>query len=256
MEKMDNSIPPTSLDLSPESRDVQKATEWFKQWGVYRSIVDNNWMCHGPIHTAIHEFVVAAYPGPFSVLDLGCGDAGLIQDTFQDNPIGTYTGVDASSAALAEARRVFATSNFPARFVEGDLLGYLANQPEGAKHKGPDIVMAGYAVHHLSLSDKKLFFSLAHSRLAQHGTLVFYDVFRRSEESREEYIAAYLSMMKAEWGLTPDGLSGTHRHIEDCDFPEPKEAILAMAHDAGFTNSPLELFADKHGFHRLFAFTK
>lgn len=241
---------------APESHDVQKATEWFKQWGVYRSIVDNNWMCHGAIQAAIHEFVVAAYPQPFTVLDLGCGDAGLIQETFKGIPIAAYTGVDASSAALAEARREFATSRFPARFIEADLLGYLANQPEDAKDKSPDVVMAGYVAHHLSLMDKKQFFSLAHSTLAQDGTLVFYDIFRRPDESREEYVAAYLGMMKTEWGLTPDGLGGTCRHIQGCDFPETQEIILHIARDAGFANPPQELFADKHGFHRLFAFTK
>lgn len=247
---------PASQDLAPDSHDVQKATEWFKQWGVYESLVDNNWMCHEAIHAAIHEFAVAAFQEPFGVLDLGCGDAGLIQETFQGTPIATYTGVDASSAALAEARRGFAASKVSANFIEGDLLSYLADQHGDEHTKQPDIVMAGYAVHHLSLPDKKLFFSQAYPRLAQHGTLVFYDIFRRPDESREEYIAAYLSMMKAEWGLTPDGLSGTYQHIQGCDFPESKEAILQMAHDAGFTNSPLELFADKHGFHRLFAFTK
>jgi hypothetical protein len=63
-------------------------------------------------------------------------------------------------------------------------------------------------------------------------------------------------MMKAYWGLTPDGLDGTNRHIQDCDFPETQETISHLARDAGFTAPPRELFADQHGFHRLFVFMK
>jgi hypothetical protein len=55
------------------------ATQWFNQWHVYRSIVDANWMAHLEIFAAVRAWVLLRHPGPFTLLDLGCGDAGLGQ---------------------------------------------------------------------------------------------------------------------------------------------------------------------------------
>ena len=90
----------------PESgEDVAAATALFKQWQVYKSIIDHDCMRHREIHAAIRAYVKACYPQRFSLLDLGCGDAGGISHTFMGTPLARYTGVDASAAALQEARR-------------------------------------------------------------------------------------------------------------------------------------------------------
>ncbi len=116
------------------------ATQWFSQWHVYRSIVDANWMAHREIFAAVRAWVLLRHPGPFTLLDLGCGDAGFIKDTFDETRLWAYTGIDASLAALAKAR----AQTF-------------------------DVILASYAVHHLPASEKQEFFRLARNNLAPRG---------------------------------------------------------------------------------------
>jgi tRNA (cmo5U34)-methyltransferase len=236
--------------------DPEKATRWFNQWHVYRSIVDNNWMCHGEIFSAIKSWVLLRHPGPFTLLDLGCGDAGFIQGTFTDTGLWAYTGVDAAQAALAKARAELSGARFQSRLVEADLLSYLGDQP-GQESQPFDVILASYAVHHLPIREKQEFFRRAHARLAPGGCLLFADVFRRGEESREEYLEAYVGMMREAWdGLNEDSLASTTEHVLQRDIPETAREIQTMAREAGFHGEPRELFRDATGFHRLMAFTK
>lgn len=78
--------------------DPEEATRWFNQWHVYRSIVDADWMGHRGIFGAVRQWALLRSPGPFTLLDLGCGDAGLIKSTFDETGLWSYTGVDASQA--------------------------------------------------------------------------------------------------------------------------------------------------------------
>jgi hypothetical protein len=65
-----------SKSVPPEPRHTpEEATRWFNQWHVYRSIVDADWMAHREIFGAIRSWVLLCHPGPFALLDLGCGDA-------------------------------------------------------------------------------------------------------------------------------------------------------------------------------------
>jgi tRNA (cmo5U34)-methyltransferase len=240
----------------PPEHAPAEATRWFNQWHVYRSIVDNDWMCHRGIFSAIKNWVHLRHPGPFTLLDLGCGDAGFIQGTFTDTGLWAYTGVDASQAALAKARSELSGARFQVQLVEADLLAYLGEQ-SGRDSRAFDVILASYAVHHLPAREKQEFFRLARARLAPGGSLLFADVFRRGEESREEYLQAYVGMMRDEWaGLAGEGLASTIEHVLQRDFPETLGAIQGMAREAGFQGEPWELFRDATGFHRLMVFTK
>lgn len=232
--------------------DVAAATRWFQQWHVYRSIVDHDWMHHRGIHAAMRRWVQSRAVAEFSLLDLGCGDAGLIRATFAGTGLAEYTGVDASSTAIDEARRGLAGVEFPVRLMEADLLGFLAARAE----RGPvtDIVLAGYVVHHLPAAEKQRFFDHCRAALAAGGALLFFDIFRRGEETRDRYIADYVAMMEADWELSPEAFASTREHVTARDFPETVATILDMARRAGFRPAATELFRDERGFHRLFCF--
>jgi len=236
--------------------DPEEATRWFNQWHVYRSIVDADWMAHREIFTAAREWVLTRHPGPFTLLDLGCGDAGFIRRTFDSTGLWAYTGIDASLTALGKARDELAGARFQFQLVESDMLACLR---EGSASAGKtfDVILASYAVHHLPVREKQEFFGLAHARLAPAGSLLFADVFRRDGETRDEYLKHYTGMMRRAWtGMPPEGLASTIEHVAQRDFPETGEAVAAMALEAGFRQRPRELFRDTTGFHRLMAFTK
>lgn len=245
-----------SKSVPPEPRHApEEATRWFNQWHVYRSIVDADWMAHREIFRAIRSWVLLCHPGPFTLLDLGCGDAGFIQATFADTGLWAYTGVDASAAALAQARSELAGARFQVRLVEADMLAAL--RAGSSPFTGTcDVMLASYAVHHLPLPAKQDFFRLARARLAPGGSLLFADIFRRDEETREHYLDRYVGMMRQAWtALAPEALASTIEHVVQRDFPETAEAIGGMARDAGFSPEPRELARDATGFHRLLAFT-
>ncbi|MFM7109066.1 MAG: class I SAM-dependent methyltransferase [Planctomycetaceae bacterium] len=246
---------PASRNQEPQ-HDPEEATRWFNQWHVYRAIVDANWMAHREIFSAIRACVLMRYPGPFTLLDLGCGDAGFIKSTFDETGLWSYTGVDASQAALAKARDELAGARFQAELLEADMLAYL-RADSGSAAETFDVILASYAVHHLPAQEKQEFFRLAHAKLAPRGSLLYADVCRRDSETREQYLTAYVDMMRRVWaGMPPESLASTTQHVMQRDFPETDDAISAMAREAGFCEEPRELFRDATGFHRLIVFTK
>lgn len=235
--------------------DPEEATRWFNQWHVYRAIVDANWMAHREIFGAVRKWVLLRHPGPFTLLDLGCGDAGFIKGTFDETGLWAYTGVDASQAALAKAQDELAGARFQVELREADMLAYLREHSEPAA-KTFDVILASYAVHHLPVREKQEFFQLAHAKLAPRGSLLYADVFRRDGETREQYLERYVGMMQRDWTSMPaESLTSTTQHVTQRDFPETSEAISAMAREAGFREEPQELFRDATGFHRLLAIT-
>lgn len=238
---------------SPSSREVTTATSLFHQWQVYKSIVDHDWMRHREIHAAIHAFVKANYQTRFSLLDLGCGDAGFIRRTFGDTQLAHYTGVDASAAGLEEARRQLAAARFSVQLIEGELVGYLANASTQS-HRAYELILAGYSVHHLASEEKQKFFSLCRAVLGPAGSLIVYDIVRRPGESREQHVAGYTEMIKSEWGLAGEALENTCSHVRECDFPETFATTQEMAREAGFESDGLKLFTAADGFHQLLCF--
>jgi len=235
----------------PAAPAVTDASTLFNRWQVYQSIIDHDWMRHREIHAAIHAFVKASYQTRFSLLDLGCGNAGSIRRTFEGTPLAHYTGVDLAPAALEEARRQLAPARFGVTLVAGEFLATLADV-SAQPHHGYELILAGYAVHHLSADGKQRFFTLCRRVLGWSGALVLYDVFRRPGEGREEYLAAYTALMEHEWGLAGEALADTSRHVRECDFPETVAATHEMARRAGFEADGRELYGD--GFHRLLCF--
>lgn len=235
------------------AHDHAAASRWFSQWHLYRSIIDADWMAHREIFHAVRAWALARYPGPFTLLDLGCGDAGFIKRTFDESGLYAYTGVDVSEAALAQARRELVGARFETRLIVGDMLAFLR---EGAA-QGPrtfDIILASYAIHHLPAREKSDLLRYAHATLSPHGSLLYGDIFRRNSESRDEFLAGYTSMMRQSWTtMAGDALAGAVEHVMQRDIPETVESLTALAHDAGLAG-PTELFRDATGFHRLLAF--
>jgi len=241
------------MSESAIAHDVTAATTLFDHWQVYKSIIDHDWMLHREIHATIHAFVKWNYQTRFSLLDLGCGDAGFIQRTFENTQLAHYTGVDTSTAALEEARRTLAAGRFSVQCVEGELLGYLVDAST-QEHLAYELILAGYSVHHLSTEDKQRFFALCRAVLGPAGSLLFYDIFRRPGETREQHVAAYTEMVRTAWGLTGEALENTCRHVRERDFPETLATTQEMARKAGFESDGLELFTAADGFHRLLCF--
>ena len=160
---------------------------------------------------------------------------------FRKGPAGPESGEDV------------ATAPFDVALIETDLLRYLT---DAATRDAPrsDLILAGYVIHHLSVEEKQRFFTRCREALAPAGSLVFYDLFRRPRETRDQCVAAYTGLIAARWGLVGEALENTCRHVREHDFPETLATISAIARDAGFVEPGVERFVAADGFHRLLCF--
>lgn len=238
--------------MSGSTHDVAAATRWFAQWSCYRSIVDHDWMSHAAIAAAIRARL-AERRRPFTVLDLGCGDADPAIRALEGTAVAAYTGVDAAAAALAEARRRLASVPYAVTLATADAVDDVAAR--AARGERFDVVLASYLVHHFPAAVKRRFFGDCRRVLAPHGEFFFADVHRLPGTSRDEYLAAYVEGMRAWQPITPEAYAATCDHLLAYDFPETEAFILEAAAAAGFDPSSPPLFADAAGFHRLLRFT-
>ncbi len=160
---------------------------------------------------------------------------------FPKGPAGPESGEDVAAAP------------FDVALIETDLLRYLT---DAATRDAPrsDLILTGYVIHHLSVEEKQRFFTRCREALAPAGSLVFYDLFRRPRETRDQCVAAYTGLIAARWGLVGEALENTCRHVREHDFPETLATISAIARDAGFVEPGVERFVAADGFHRLLCF--
>jgi len=239
--------------LEPEIRhDEQAIKAYFNQWSIYDVIIKNDYMAHAGIHKALREALKALGDRPIAIIDLGCGDASQIAATLNGLPIRKYTGIDLSPVALDYARKNMEGIPKDASFVESDFTEHLASEHS----ENADAIIAGFTVHHLGVSDKAALLRAASRKLSEGGTVLYYDVFRRNGESRDQYVDAYCKNIDLTWtALSLEDREKTKEHLRNCDFPETFETLSRMAIDAELTPSSVPLFEDKERFHRLYCFT-
>lgn len=62
----------------PEVEQVEEAVGFFKEWQLYSKVLAQNYLYHREVYAQLHEFLVTRLNRPFTLLDLGCGDAGFV----------------------------------------------------------------------------------------------------------------------------------------------------------------------------------
>jgi len=238
------------MSKSKKHHDEIAIKTYFNQWHIYDIIIKNDYMAHAGIYRALRKVLATRNDQPFSMVDLGCGDASKIAKTLDGLPIRKYIGVDLSPIALEHAKQNMDGISHEALFIEKDFTEYLTS----TQTKKVDIIVAGFTVHHLNAEDKTTLFNAVSQKLAPDGLFLYYDLFKRSNESREAYLSSYCSYIDETWhALAPKEREKTKQHIKDSDFPETVTSIIEMAQKAGLT--PKSLFEDSFKFHRLYCFS-
>jgi len=167
------------------------------------------------------------------VLDLGCGSARHLVQALVGCTVGRYVGYDLSEVALAEARENLAALGCAARLQRADLRAGL--RAEAGRF---DLIVASFALHHLSSADKQAFFHQAAETLSDSGVVLVIDTFRAAGESREVYLDRYCEWLGRRClTLEAAALAGLMDHIRTCDFPENGEGLARMAGNAGLTTA-------------------
>ncbi len=220
------------MSLPPDPR-----TEIFRSsWSLYDAILGKNYMSHREIQ-AVARNVIAhrADRGPYSLVDLGCGNARGLSKSLRKFPPAHYLGVDASRPALEDAARELASLRH-VEFREQDMLQCALTLPAASV----DIVYSGFAMHHLSVPDKARLFRAIAAALSSDGAYLLVDIVREENESREQYLEGYIRMVTTEWtALTPAQKEEVRQHVTTFDYPETLPALAEMAQAAGLFNCRL-----------------
>lgn len=237
--------------MQPAKRhDEVKA--FFDRWRVYASIIRYDYMSHRKIHEALRRSLLSR-EAPFSVLDLGCGDASATAETLRGLSVRAYVGVDVSEGALEQASRTFAGADFDATLIQSDFSKYLT-QTDGDL---VDVVIAGFALHHLRNPEKSAFLADCFERMNEGGDLYVYDVFRRPGEDRQQYLESYATMIRTDWDeMSHEDREDVIEHILEYDFPATYVELSGYARETGFDPPLRPEFADEPKFHLLYRFTK
>jgi len=129
---------------------------FFDAWRTYAKVVEGDYMFHREIGAAVGNALRARFGDrPFSLLDLGCGDAATLAPTLAGLTLSRYKGVDLSATALDIARENLKALPCPVELAKADLLDGLAE--DGAF----DAIHASFSLHHLPTELKAEFFRRA-----------------------------------------------------------------------------------------------
>lgn len=217
-------------------------------WSIYDAIAAENYMFHREIYELVTDRLRRRHQsGPYTLLDLGCGNARFLAPSLRAAPPSRYDGVDLSSTALAEARD-YLDGLDGISLHEHDMVGFVSLS--GSR---PDVIFTGYAAHHLPTATKARLFAACAAALAPDGEMLMVDVAREAAQDRDSYIAAYLGLMRGEWTAVPsEMIEEACDHVAAHDFPETLADLFAMATAAGFSRAEL---LDQHGPHHLMRFS-
>jgi SAM-dependent methyltransferase len=227
-------------DLS-EQQENQKSfasvNKFFNNRGdVYEKVLTNNYMKHREIYAILHKFLVSYFQEPFKMLDLGCGDATFIAQSLSNTNINFYHGIDLAEASLKIASNNMAFIPGEKIFSHGDIVTLVSELEQNQRDRF-DVILASFALHHLTTEQKDCITGQISQLLKVNGVFILIDIIRREQENREAYIKRYLNNVYQDWKLLSDQeIAMVETHISTSDFPE--------------TQKTWQLITQKHGFVR------
>ena len=222
----------------------------FSEWNLYRKVVENDYMEHTAVTREVERVLREVGEGA-AVLDLGCGDAEVVSRLAEMRCFGRYYGVDQSRAALDAARDRLEKLLPDLAFERADLLEFV----ETTTHRF-DVVLCGYALHHLSTDEKRAFFHSVRRVLNPGGALLVYDAFHAEGETRHDYVEAYIAWIRDEWSeLHPSEHAAIAAHMREADQPDTLEVLCRLAHDAGLRPTRRPLWSCRRKYHHLLRIT-
>jgi SAM-dependent methyltransferase len=204
-------------------------------WNVYQKLIAENYMMHREFGEALSAVLQQFRNAPsLDILDLGCGDARLMAGQLQSFDHFNYKGFDLSETALSYAKQ-------NTSLLKGKI--YLVNGPmeELIDYETTlfDIIHSSFAIHHLSEEKKQALIMSCAEKLKEDGVLVIADVFRKDNQSRENYLEEYLHLVYNKW----TALNETDReiivnHITNYDFPSVLSEFEGYLNHNGFKVQP------------------
>ncbi len=203
----------------------------FEEWRAYRKLLTHDYMAHTYFFRALESEWCDRFRGGISILDLGCGDASPVGRLLQKLDVKLYHGVDEAESVLAKADANLASLDVPYALYAGNLEAL----PHGLA-AGYDVILASYALHHLSTKEKKqTALKCCHPLLSPTGVLAIIDVFLHEGESREIYLDRWEQHANTAFSaLTTSELKLLVDHVRLRDYPESFSTYQGIGEAAGY----------------------
>jgi len=233
---------------APSTSDDETAL-FRTSWSLYDALSAKNYMFHREIYALVADMLSRRHAaGPYSLLDLGCGNTRFLASCLKVAPPSRYDGVDLSAAALDEARD----------HLQGlqNVVLHCRDMLQAVREASMacDVIFTGFAVHHLDTEQKQQLFHACAAKLVPGGSFIMVDVVREEEQTREQYLEAYLHTMRTRWtAIRPADLDAACDHVAAYDFPESVLSLTRMAEAAEFRESRL---VDRFEQHHVMVFTR
>ena len=227
---------------------ISSARLFQDMWGIYRKVVDHNYLNHREAYAALRRLLQHQRPG-FTFLDIACGDASFSAAALAGLPVGRYIGIDLSQPALNEASANIARLPCPTELRHGDFADWLTVCEEPV-----DLAWIGLSLHHLPFERKLETMRHVRRLVGQAGTLLIYENTCRTSESRAGWMKRWDRQRKdfsafsgLEWLLLTT-------HVHSMDHPETVSAWRELGHRTGFDHMR-EHYCSSSGLFRLFSFS-
>lgn len=235
----------------PAVENTQEIKAFFNHWNIYHKVMEHNYMAHRRVYGVLRRLLVKHFSGkPFTLLDLGCGDAEFMSRALAGTRIRAYTGVDISEVALTLARKNMRRLGCRKKFIRGDFFREIRRRPRA------DVVWLSLAFHHLRLGQKAEFFKRCGKICAPGGFVIFYEPVLRAGKPRDDFLKRWWRFVARHWqALTKRELRLVKKHIVDNDFPESFSTYACLARRAGFCRAQ-QLFSDRAGVNKIMVFAR
>ena len=221
---------------------------FFSQWEIYRLCIEHNTLFHREVGAILHREMLERN-GPFTFLDLACGDADLTAAALCDTAISAYTGVDFSAPAVALAANKIAELGCPRTLHEADFAEFLSGNDETF-----GVIYLGLSLHHLEREAKRETMQHLRRATAPGGTFYMFEPILHGGEGREGYVQRWAGAMDGPYDPFPEAARKALRdHVTESERPESIEEYLSSTREAGFAEGEV-LFIDPGNFYALFKF--
>jgi cyclopropane fatty-acyl-phospholipid synthase-like methyltransferase len=209
-----------------------EVSEFFTMWAIYNKVLTNNYFHHNEIYQAVSILLAERFEKqPFTLLDLGCGDAHFLTHALQGKVIKLYRGFDLSDPALILAAKNIGTLNCKSELINIDFMTGM--RQTNTKF---DIIFTSFALHHLTLKEKTEFFRLANNILTDNGLLLVIDLMREPNETLPMYLDNFCQMIRNTWlKLNEHELTACIQHVRNSDLPETKAILSSLAESMHFS---------------------
>jgi SAM-dependent methyltransferase len=177
---------------------------------------------------------------PRRVLDLGCGDGILARAVLSNHPGASAVLLDHSEPMLERARAAMKDFAERCTLLHGDLADSLPSLTRPAAPDGFDLVVSGYAIHHLPHARKHALYAEIHGLLRPGGLFVNVEhVSSVTPRLEALFDAVYVDNLASRLGRPREEVE--HEHVNRPDRADnilaPVEEQVGWLREIGFAHA-------------------